>query len=83
MNAKYVVIRYNLTGETIYVFPEHVTHRIFAQYNAGMGDKIVSAGFVAMENDGLLMCYGESESIGIKSRPEEDSVLANTMFGRV
>lgn len=38
--------------------------------------KPVSAGFVTMVN-GQAECYGESISLNIKSRPEEDSKIIN------
>lgn len=83
MNTKYVVIEHPSIGETMYIFPEYIVHREAARNNTMMGDKIIAAGFIAVEQEGLLMCYGRSESLNINSRPEEDSVLINKMFGRV
>ena len=81
MTAKYVVLDYSaIHGETIFIFPESVTHKSFSLDMAATRP-IVSAGFVHKSPMGKLHCYGRSESLGIDSRPGEDSLLANLMFG--
>jgi hypothetical protein len=78
--SKYICIDYGLAGDTIFIFPEYVVHKDVAHAMGG-GNPIISAGFVRRNHVGNLVCYGESESLGIKSRPDADSALANMMFG--
>ncbi len=68
---KYIVFD---TGfcEMIVVFPNAAQHRDFAV----MPWTVVSAGFVRQTNGGFWQCYGESISLGVKSRLE-DTALAN------
>ena len=80
MTTKYIVIDYPEKGEAIIIFPEMLVHRHVARDNAHMGCKTISAGFVTLR-DGEFICHGKSESLGIKSRPE-DADLVNRMFGR-
>lgn len=80
MIAKYVVLDYStMHGDTIFIFPETVKHIDFAN-DMGRMRTIVSAGFVGMSGD-KFHCYGGSDSLGIVSRPDVDTVLANMMFG--
>ena len=80
MTAKYIVLDYSVMhGDTIFIFPETVKHSDFA-HDMGRMRTIVSAGFVGMAG-GKLHCYGGSESLGIVSGPDEDTMLANMMFG--
>ena len=81
MNPKYVVIEYPEKGECIIIFPDMLVHKDIGRNNAHMGCKIISAGFVTLR-DGEIICHGESESLKLKSRPE-DTDLANRMFGRI
>jgi hypothetical protein len=83
MIAKYICIDYPIKGEAIIIFPEMLVHKDVARNNAHAGCKIISAGFVTFVDAGHFICHGESESLGIKSRPEQDSELVNFMFGRV
>jgi hypothetical protein len=80
MTPKYVVIKHPAPlGETLYIFPEHITHAAFARHNAPER-AIISAGFVGLR-DNEICCYGHSESLNVASRPE-DTELLNIMFGR-
>ena len=89
MNAKYVVIDHGgLMGETVYIFPQTITHRAVAE-TLSEGDlssggdlfRIVSAGFVTLR-DNEFYAHGESVSLGLQARPEEDGKLINEMFRR-
>lgn len=80
MTPKYVVIRHpEPIGETLYIFPETITHASFARQKAPERC-IISAGFVGLRDDEIC-CYGNSESLGLESRPE-DTDLIKIMFGR-
>lgn len=81
MTAKYICIEYGQCGDTIIVFPAHVTHKDAMGGMCDCNHHPLSAGFI--RQDGVrFVCYGESESTGLKSRPDIDSALANKMFGR-
>ena len=84
MKAKYICINHPLTmGETIIIFPVSIDHKALAMSMLGLYPNIVttiiSAGFITQHNDELI-CYGESISLKLKSRPIEDSKLANIIF---
>lgn len=78
---KYVVT-VNANGrEELFVFPKHIDHDRFAEVLSGirtgnewdwerMYREPISAGFVM---DGV--CFGESITLGLKSRKEEDTAL--------
>lgn len=78
---KYIVTRNEEGKEEIFVFPKSVNHDCMAEVlgfikNKTYGNwergfrKPVSAGFT----DGKT-CYGMSESLGIKSRPQDTELL--------
>ena len=58
----------------IIVFPDLLEHKEFTQFNP------ISAGFVFIDTDEqnkpTIECYGQSYSLGLKSRLAEDSALA-------
>lgn len=82
MNAKYIVIGHDAPiGETLYIFPEYMNHTGVADLVRSGIYPVISAGFITLR-DGEFYCHGESISLGLKSRPDEDGVLANLMFGR-
>ena len=82
MNAKYIVVNHgDPRGDTLYIMPEYIEHRRMAQGVCDCENHPVSAGFITLR-DGEFYCHGESISLGLKSRPDEDGVLANLMFGR-
>lgn len=68
------------------IFPERMVHAEVAQYIIHMNrmtEKATvrpdSAGFVSLTD---CKCHGESESLGIKSKPERDSaVLLRSDYG--
>jgi hypothetical protein len=80
--AKYIVTYHN-RFETIFMFPNFVTHVEFAERMSVHPTAILSAGFVVLTTDELgnptVSTYGKSESLDIKSRPE-DKNLAEKMF---
>lgn len=63
----------------IIVFGEIMQHSSFKNRQP------VSAGFISFgvnkEGNPSCTCYGESISLGIKSNPEEDTILAKLQLG--
>lgn len=65
--------------EAIIIFPQAMIHKEMAR---GFHE-VHSAGFVSLfDDDGTpsVKCWGESESLKVKSRPEIDSKLALKYF---
>lgn len=60
--------------DQIIVFGEYYQHSEFARFEP------ISAGFIAIGADGrhepTCSCYGESVSLKLQSKPEEDTKLA-------
>jgi len=80
--AKYIIVA-NSTIELPYVFPELVKHSDLARLvTKDTTLTVVGAGFCHVSNTGSYECYGDSSSLGVKSR-EEDSDLLNRMLGGV
>jgi len=46
-------------------------------------ENVLSAGFWTVNNEGKFVCFGESVSLGVKSRGDEDSFLLNRRFGLI
>jgi hypothetical protein len=74
--AKYIISE----SELPVVFSELQTHADVALALFG-GEKIIGAGFVYVNREGEYVCYGESISLRVKSRSDEDSKLLNKMLG--
>lgn len=74
--AKYIISESGLPV----VFSELQTHADVAYALFG-GAKIIGAGFVHVSSNGEYSCYGESVSLNVKSRGDEDSKLLNKMLG--
>ncbi|PPD55476.1 MAG: hypothetical protein CTY12_00440 [Methylotenera sp.] len=73
--TKYVVFKDpHLDREMPYIFPNIVQHLDFARC---IGDIAISAGFCHLDKNGMWEAYGRSESLGLNSRPSEDSDLLN------
>lgn len=66
IGMKYVVY----SDDTFVIFPHSIKHSDMRL----MGKTVAGAGFTEMNRyTNQFACYGESESLKIKSRPEEDS----------
>jgi hypothetical protein len=85
MRIKYIIVNAGFGTEAPILFSELLKHSEVAGNR-----QVISAGFVqinAEEKDGeqvlVATCYGESTSLGIKSREEEDSKLVTSqLFSR-
>ena len=80
MKTKYVVFELENGIEDMIIFSGLVQHDWMAR---GLG-LIVSAGFISVHTDfggdQLIECYGESISLNLKSRPEEDAKIAHRVL---
>lgn len=81
---KYIVCRYkNDPGENdlfrIWLFSQNEIHKDFYQRSIGGKWIAVSAGFVMLES-GKLICYGSSESLGLKCDNKRDTDLLNSQL---
>lgn len=76
--AKYIIIDvYDLDLPVI--FGEFMKHSDMANCINSKG-KVIGAGFVHIDN-GKYVCYGESISLGVKSREAIDSNYLNKYLG--
>ena len=70
LKQKYVITK----GEVIIVFPGLLQHSDFRSFNP------ISAGFISFgvnkQGNPTCNCWGESISLGLKSRPDEDTKIA-------
>jgi hypothetical protein len=68
--VKYVITK----DKQIIVFSETIQHSQFK------GMELISAGFISFginkQGNPSCSCYGESASLGLKSNPEEDTLIA-------
>jgi len=86
MRTKYLVLdnlsRFGNT-EGIIVFPEFEEHERMARKHGGK-EHVVSAGFcqvgIGEYDEMIYSCYGESQSLGIKARPDIDSDMLRRLF---
>lgn len=73
--SKYLVGQVHIDGTTALmalVFPENFPHAVAA--HAFLPGSIVSGGFCHYEDDDVRV-YGESISMKVKSRPDQDMIL--------
>lgn len=75
---KYIVLGYeDVALEKMIVFPHNIRHDTMAKaMRFLLYDHIVSAGFI----DEFLQCFGESNSLMIKSRKQVDTDLFKEMM---
>ena len=84
MTERNKYIRFKNTGFVIWkdmtgMFHSKMAAAVIAAQNGN--DEVVSAGFMFINDIGSVVCYGESESLGIKSRREDDKLLAVQFYG--
>jgi hypothetical protein len=75
LKQKYVITEHGV----IIVFPEIIQHSRFRNFNP------ISAGFISFglneSGNPTCSCYGDSFSLNLKSRPEDDTVIAIRQLG--
>lgn len=77
------VLKYIITDGGAILFPEEVVHKQVAYGFKAMKLPIYSAGFVKIDGEKII-CFGESTSLDIKSKPEVDSIIIKeTIFNRI
>jgi len=77
MTCKYIVLQ-TFDGERAVIFPDSFYHDEIAR--SFDGHEVISAGFTGFDGDGKLVCFGESESLEIKTRGADDEVLLSHQF---
>lgn len=80
MKTKYIVYDTHLCPMAV-VFPELINHNDMARALNINPDDIWGAGFCYINKDAAWTCYGESISLKVKSRGEEDERLLNKYCG--
>jgi len=75
MKLKYVIVNQEY-AEVPIMFPEFLTH---SQVATWYHRNVVSGGFCYFDGDEYV-CYGESISLDVKSRWEEDSKILTKYF---
>lgn len=76
--TKYVIFDWPGLGAIPILFPSQIAHSEIVNMVQGKSPGIgtISAGWVSPELD----CYGHSQSLGLKSIPEEDAKWIKLMF---
>lgn len=71
---KYIIVK---KGNVEYgiIFPDVLTHRDVARVHRIGEQTLVSAGFCERRTETGWFSWGESESLGIGSRPHDDEIL--------
>ena len=77
---KYVVLKVEDEPEKIFIFDRSIDHDRFAEVQSyiKVGGHVWSREFRAVISAGFTdgqSCYGTSESLGVSSRPVEDTAL--------
>ena len=75
MPNKYVCTKIDKL-ETILIFPDYVGHDEYVRMISKHKEEILGAGFISIsDNEEHTKCYGESISLGIKSRGVDTMLL--------
>ena len=73
MPSKYLILQ-TPEGEKAVIFPEdNFYHDEMAERLDQLG--IIAAGFVQIEENGKVHCFGRSESLEIEGRGEDDAIV--------
>lgn len=75
-DAKYIIVDSAVYGEYPIIGPNFINH---SDLHIFCGEKVVSAGFFSIDGD-KVSCFGESVSLEVKSRGEEDARLLRKLF---
>jgi hypothetical protein len=82
MKTKYIRYKSKVFGDCILTFPESISHREYSWMVSKQfpGWELISAGFVSLEEN-KIECYGESETLKIKSLKEDSDILKRQFGG--
>lgn len=74
--SKYVIVK---RGNLLYpiIFTDLMGHNEVVSSH----DEVVGAGFCYINDSATYTCYGESVSLKVKSRGDEDSAILNKFLG--
>ena len=78
--SKYVIVETGMFVAPI-IFSDLQKHNEVAMQFCSNRNKVLGAGFCFVDEEGKYQCYGESVSLGVKSRGEEDSKFLNKYLG--
>jgi len=70
---KYIIVRDREEQEAAIIFPDRIIHREVARIHRASGTRVVSAGFCVIGE--VVRAWGESESLNMKSRPQDTEIL--------
>lgn len=75
--TKYIVVENDFVkSPSIIIFPSNISHKNMSDALKRIRfNKVISAGFI----DDFMQCFGESQTLNLKSR-KEDTVLLRTML---
>lgn len=75
--TKYIVVENDFVkSPSIIIFPSNISHKNMSDALKRIRfNKVISAGFI----DDFMQCYGESQTLNLKSRTE-DTVLLHKML---
>ena len=79
MKAKYIIVDSLEAGDSAIVFPAWFSHANVAFCLEGICGEVVSAGFVDTVH-GDIQASGESDSLGVKSRPIDAQIIESMLF---
>ncbi len=71
MIAKYILVEDNSFIPYVYIFSSIENH-VDVFVRVASGKNLISAGFIDLS---IMQCYGESISLKVKSRPEDDDII--------
>lgn len=77
--AKYISYKDHYGIPVIVIFDNSINHNDMANI-LRIEDDILGAGFTTIDPTMGPICYGYSESLGVKSRDDEDTRLAKRML---
>jgi hypothetical protein len=80
--TKHKYVRHSALGIIVWPMTDDLWHRHVGRLMQDTaGGTLVSAGFADFNGEGGPHCYGESESLKLKSKPAEDTALLRKQLG--
>ena len=77
--SKYVIFQ-TKEGERAVIFPAHFYHDAIADCFADQ--EPISAGFVSLDKEGGIRCFGESLGLDLKARRKDDRIVIQHQLTR-
>ena len=69
---KYIIVKDRQDKEYAIIFPEQIIHKDVARIHRASDVRVISAGFCQLNP---AEAWGESDSLKMKSRPEDSSII--------